>query len=255
MPLDGNGLYTPPAIIFPVVATEIIYASDFNSIINDIASALSSVVYRDGQAAMTGALPMGTKRITGMADAIADTDAVTKQQLDDIAGGVVFDVPSGTVMVFYQAAAPFGWTQSTAHNDKALRVVAGVGGGSGGTHGLTAPPSQAHAHAETVHVHTGGAHTHTTSLGYADLPAHQHTTSITYGSNMGSGSHCVTGNSAIGTHVIASSVVGTGAGHTHGNTSSAGAVNTTSSAASNTSTITPDSFLPKYIDVIICVKD
>jgi hypothetical protein len=253
MPLDGNGLYTPPAIIFPVVATEIIYASDFNSIINDIASALSSVVYRDGQAAMTGALPMGTKRITGMADAIADTDAVTKQQLDDIAGGVVFDVPSGTVMVFYQAAAPFGWTQSTAHNDKALRVVAGVGGGSGGTHGLTAPPSQAHAHAETVHVHVGGAHTHgaggttgAVQLTESQIPSHTHNYTYTV---PGSGG---------GLWAVATTATGGNGAHEHsggGTTSSAGAVNTTSSAASNTSTVTPDSFLPKYIDVIICVKD
>lgn len=41
--------------------------------------------------------------------------------------------PSGTVKVFYQAAAPVGWAQTTTHNDKALRVVSGNGGGSGGT--------------------------------------------------------------------------------------------------------------------------
>ena len=33
--------------------------------------------------------------------------------------------PSGTVMLFVQSAAPTGWTKSTAHNDKALRVVSG----------------------------------------------------------------------------------------------------------------------------------
>ena len=33
-----------------------------------------------------------------------------------------------TVGVFYQAAAPTGWTQVTAHNDKALRLVNGAGG-------------------------------------------------------------------------------------------------------------------------------
>ncbi len=36
-----------------------------------------------------------------------------------------------TVSVFYQAAAPTGWTQVTAHNDKALRLVNGTGGGFG----------------------------------------------------------------------------------------------------------------------------
>ena len=33
--------------------------------------------------------------------------------------------PSGTVMLFVQSTAPTGWTKSTAHNDKALRVVSG----------------------------------------------------------------------------------------------------------------------------------
>jgi hypothetical protein len=41
--------------------------------------------------------------------------------------------PTGTVMVFYQAAAPTGWTKLTTQNDKALRVVSGAGGVAGGT--------------------------------------------------------------------------------------------------------------------------
>jgi len=250
MPLDGNGLYSPPPVIFPVVATEIIYAADFNAIIADIASALSSVIYRDGQAAMTAALPMGTKRITGMGDGIADTDAVTKGQMDAIAGGVIFDIPSGTPMVFYQAAAPAGWTQSTAHNDKALRVVAGAGGGSGGTHGLTVPPSLAHTHAETVHVHGGPSHTHggqtgETQLVESQIPSHTHTYTYTVPGDGGGTSASSTGNTGgNGTH-----------SHTGGGTTASGTGNTTASAASNVSTVTPDSFLPKYIDVIICVKD
>jgi len=38
-----------------------------------------------------------------------------------------------TAWVFYQANAPLYWTKSTTHNDKALRLVSGTGGGSGGT--------------------------------------------------------------------------------------------------------------------------
>ena len=44
---------------------------------------------------------------------------------------------SGTTMVFYQAAAPTGWTKITTHDNKALRVVSGTGGGSGGSTGFT----------------------------------------------------------------------------------------------------------------------
>ena len=42
-------------------------------------------------------------------------------------------LPSGTSMLFYQAAAPTGWTKQTTHNDKSLRVVSGTGGGNGGS--------------------------------------------------------------------------------------------------------------------------
>jgi hypothetical protein len=38
-----------------------------------------------------------------------------------------------TAWVFYQSSAPLYWTKSTTHNDKALRLVSGTGGGSGGT--------------------------------------------------------------------------------------------------------------------------
>ena len=38
----------------------------------------------------------------------------------------------GTVMLFYQPAAPVGWTKLTTQDDKALRVVAGGSGGSAG---------------------------------------------------------------------------------------------------------------------------
>lgn len=42
-------------------------------------------------------------------------------------------VPQNSVSIFFQSAAPTGWTKSTTHNDKTLRVVSGTGGGSGGT--------------------------------------------------------------------------------------------------------------------------
>lgn len=68
-------------------------------------------------------------------------------------------IPSGTKMFFYQASAPTGWTQDTTHNDKALRVVSGAGGGSGGSLSLSAA--------------TTGGHTLTIS----EMPAHNHVVS------------------------------------------------------------------------------
>lgn len=45
-------------------------------------------------------------------------------------------LPSGTSAIFVQTAAPTGWTKSTTHNDKALRVVSGTAS-SGGTSAFT----------------------------------------------------------------------------------------------------------------------
>ncbi len=50
-------------------------------------------------------------------------------------------IPQNSVAVFYQAAAPGGWVQVTTHNNKALRVVSGTGGGFGSAHGA-APGKQ-----------------------------------------------------------------------------------------------------------------
>jgi len=47
----------------------------------------------------------------------------------------VSSIPSGTTAMFFQSAAPTGWTQNTAAsiNTTTLRVVTGTGGGTGGT--------------------------------------------------------------------------------------------------------------------------
>ena len=45
--------------------------------------------------------------------------------------------PQSTAWIFYQSAAPTGWTKSTANDNKALRVVSGSGGVAGGTNSFT----------------------------------------------------------------------------------------------------------------------
>jgi hypothetical protein len=78
-------------------------------------------------------------------------------------------IPSGTVMSFFQAAAPTGWTQVVTQNNKALRVVSGTGGGTGGTVAFTT------AFASQTPAGTVGNTTLTTS----QIPAHTHSTSFT----------------------------------------------------------------------------
>ena len=195
----------------------------------------------------------------------------SKNERDQLARSVTF-FPSGTKLVFYQAAPPPGWTQDAAHNDKALRVVSGAGGGNGGTHGLSTPPSINHSHTGPSHTHTGPSHAHD----YSDVPQHFHTidtirdavggpdTAIqdsTIGT-LTAGNHAtnVAGVAAPVTSAAGAGDTGaSGTGNTGadgaGNTSAAGAGDTGASGSGNTSDTNPTAFAPKYIDVIVCTKD
>lgn len=176
-------------------------------------------------------------------------------------GAVVTTFPVGTAMVFYQASAPVGWTQVATQNDKALRVVSGTGGGVGGTHGLSSPPSLTHTHAGPSHSHSGPNHTH-------GGPTHNHqwniqqslgtdqsynsggsAVSYTNSSDTAGGSILISsGSSELNQNTYTSNASGTtGLGGT-GSTGLGGTDNT-----GNNSALT--AFAPLYIDVIICSKD
>ena len=140
------------------------------------------------------------------------------------------EIESGTKMVFYQASAPTGWTKDTTHGDKALRVVSGSGGGSGGTHNLSSPPSTSHGHSDTFSVAN-----HTLTL--SQIPSHTHGGGFwVSGSSWG-----FTSGSSVKSQSSTNSAGG-GGGHNHG---------LTGSVSSNG----PTAFAPKYIDVIVCEKD
>jgi hypothetical protein len=57
MPYNGAGSYAPPAADFPAVSLTLIQASKFNNIINDIATALSDAITKDGQTIVTANIP------------------------------------------------------------------------------------------------------------------------------------------------------------------------------------------------------
>lgn len=176
--------------------------------------------------------------------------------------------PSGTKVVFGQASAPTGWTQDITNNDKALRVVSGVGGGTGGTHALSSPPSTAHTHSTPAHSHahnlSAGAHTLSTS----EMPSHDHSYTLNgiynNSGNWASNKMHRTGGYNIPTLYNAgggwancctshtSSVVAQGGGASHSH-SLAGSIS--DSSASNTGSSGPTAFAPQYVDVIICSKD
>ena len=82
--------------------------------------------------------------------------------------GAWANIPAGTAMLFAQTAAPTGWTKSTTHDNKALRVVSGSASSGGSVAFTTAFASQAV---------TGTVQSYT--LQVADIPIHSHSATTT----------------------------------------------------------------------------
>ena len=172
--------------------------------------------------------------------------------------------PSGTVMIFYQASAPTGWTKSTTNNDKALRVVSGTGGGTGGTHAMSSPPSTAHTHSGPNHRHSTPNHSHSHSLSAgshtlstSQMPSHNHRQKwkTTDGSTLRV--HCGCGQKNYTWTAEAMENTGSSSSHSHslsGSISSGGGSNS-GYASGTTGSAGPTAFAPQYIDVIVCSKD
>lgn len=86
-------------------------------------------------------------------------------------------VPENTVMVFYQAAAPTGWTQDNSQSDKFLRVVdnnVNTGGSAGGTNPVSGTFTSTGASGPIAATLSGSVGD--TTLTEAQIPAHTHNT-------------------------------------------------------------------------------
>jgi len=201
----------------------------------------------------------------GARNFVIKTANVTRQTIDGV-GDTTFtgsvtattfygdweNLPAGTAMLFVQTAAPTGWTKSTTHNNKALRVVSGAASSGGSVAFTTAFASQAVTG-------TVASYTLTTS----DIPSHNHSASTSVsdsghthgywyptavGRQSGSNTQCYTEDTptndkttATGhANLSASTSIGStggGGGHTHG--FSAPSIN----------------LAVQYVDVIIATKD
>ena len=124
-------------------------------------------------------------------------------------------IPVGTKMLFIQADAPTGWVKDTEHNDKALRVVSGTGGGSGGSAAFA-----------TVFARTA---TDGHALTIAEMPAHTHIVQA--------GTDVTSTNNFIATNA-----------QSHGNNRPTEATGSNNAHAHNID------LRVQYVDAIICVK-
>lgn len=99
MPRNGTGQYSAPTNSWnPAINGVPATAADWQAVLNDIVSALTQSVSRDGQTAMTGNLPMAGNKVTGLGNATATGDALTFAQLfsqgqqQDIASAATTDI-------------------------------------------------------------------------------------------------------------------------------------------------------------------
>ena len=176
--------------------------------IEEVQSADTLTGLTSGNSILAGNNSGGIKNVSLSGDISFDGNTLT-------VSAVAF--PAGTVMLFIQAAAPTGWTKSTAHNDKALRIVSGSGGGSGGSNVFST-------------AFGASGNTGATTLSISQIPSHTH--SYYWGDNSATGPVSWGYNTNPGNNYSQpTSATGGGGSHTH-----ALGINV------------------QYVDAIICVK-
>jgi hypothetical protein len=176
--------------------------------------------------------------------------------------------PSGTAMLFAQTAAPTGWTKSTTHDNKALRVVSGTASSGGtvafttafasqtvaGTIGNTTATNQAATATNQATTATNQAFTLTTT----EIPSHAHD----FGSSAFNINPAPTGTRIlrpVATGALQTST-STGSGSSHNHTQDShnhtqNSHNHTQDAHNHTFTGTAIDLAVQYVDVIIATKD
>lgn len=205
MPRGSDGTYSLPGGTI-VQTGDTLLVSQHNPPMQDIASALTGSLDRDGNGGMRADLGMGSHKIVNVAPGTDPTDAATVSQLTTGAG-----VPVGCIVDFAGSTAPDGWllcggqaVSRSTYSDLfgAIGTTYGVGDGSttfnlpdcrgrasagrdfdqGGTaNRLTATTMSPNG---TTLGATGGAQTIT--LTTDQMPSHEHTLS---GSTNSAGTH------------------------------------------------------------------
>ena len=95
MSRNGSGQYSLPVNTWNQATNGVsASASDYQALINDIATALTGSVASDGQTPMSGSLAMGNNRLTGLAAGTAAGHSVRWEQL--FSQGVEADIASAT---------------------------------------------------------------------------------------------------------------------------------------------------------------
>ena len=153
--------------------------------------------------------------------------------------------PAGTKMLFQQSAAPTGWTKSTSHDNKALRIVSGNASSGGSTAFTSVFASRTPS--GTFSGSLSGGSVSATTLTTSQMPSHSHQLGVWYYDNDGPNpnSGAARGSSFEGKYATTTST-GSNSSHTH---SIAGG------SVSGSVSMDAMDFDVQYVDVIIATKN
>lgn len=129
MSFNGSGTYTAPSLpgsFNPAVSGQSATPADFNTLLDDIESALSSVICKDGQTTVTANLPMATRRHTGVGNAAARTDYAAAGQVSDNAITYAADTGSATAYAIALTPAVAAYVVGAVYTFKATNANSGT---------------------------------------------------------------------------------------------------------------------------------
>lgn len=97
MPFNGSGVYTAPSLpgsFNPAQVGGNATPTDWNTLLQDIQTALSTTVTRDGQSTITANIPMNSHKLTGLANGSNLQDSVAVSQVQQ--GALEYATVGGT---------------------------------------------------------------------------------------------------------------------------------------------------------------